>query len=79
MFVYRGIRFCTDTDAPEVILAFVMPILVIYYSSIIGIEFNQIVIYGVFTAIIVYFGITILKNIAARYMNSEQNSKIMCS
>lgn len=79
MFVYHGIRFCTDTDSPEVILAFFMPMLLIYYSLIIGIGFDQIIIYGVITAMIIYIGITILKNIAAKYMNSEQNGKITCS
>jgi hypothetical protein len=79
MFVYHGVRFCTDTDSPEVILAFFMPMLIIYYSSIIGIGFNQMLIYAVLTASIIYLGITILKNIAARYMKSEQNGKIMCS
>lgn len=76
MYMFCGIRFCTDLDSPEVLLTFVMPLIFIYYSIINGIEEKIAISYGIIFGILIYISATVLKNIAAKCLNSEQASKI---
>ncbi len=76
MFVFCGIRFCTDMDSPEVVLTFIVPVILIYYSLINGIEPRYVAIYSVILGAIIYFSLTVLKNGVAWYMNTEDACKI---
>lgn len=76
MYLVCGIRFCTDLSSPEVLLTLAMPLIIIYYSITNGIDQKTAIVNGIIFGVSVYLIATVLKNIAAQYLESEQAARI---
>ncbi len=68
----EGNRFCTAISSPEVLLTLSMPLILIYYSLINGIDQKTAIVAGIVFGVVIYLVVTFLNNIAARYLESER-------
>lgn len=76
-FKIGKVHFCSDGDSPEMILAFIVPLIILaillennHYS------YNESIFISLLSGLIVFIFITVLKNIIAIFLKSDISCKI---
>lgn len=69
-------KFCTDLGSPEIILLYLVPIMtIILLKGELGLGYVPLIC-GVLLGISIYFIISIVKNIVAKFMDSDVACRI---
>lgn len=69
-------KFCTNTDSPEVILLFLVPVITTILLSGESIVGHVSLAYGVLLGILMYIIVSIVKNVVANFMDSDAACRI---
>lgn len=70
------VKFCTDVSSPEILLLYIVSILTLVLLNNELISGRISLIYGVLSGFSIYLIISIIKNIVAKFMDSDAACKI---
>jgi hypothetical protein len=69
-------KFCTDIDSPEVILLFLMPVITLVLLNGEPISKYISLFYGIILGTSMYIIVSIVKNMVAKFMDSDAACRI---
>jgi len=71
----KNIHFCTNLDSPEMLLAFLTPVIITFIFLINDFAYGISVFISLTIGISLYLSITFIKNIAATFLKSDLSCK----